>query len=283
MKLFDRQYRLEIGRAGAQGFEIGATSAWRPVATHVSFVVNKADTETPNTAKISLWNLGPEQLAALKTSDCTVALRAGYGAHMPLLFVGCVTYMEITADGADRKTTIEAVDGRAELRDGFVSLSYSGAVSTKKVLEDIAAAMGVAVAFSHNAAFADLPKFVFVGAARVALDKACSAGSLQWSIQNGILQISVRGCAMTREVYVLSPDSGLVGIPKQFVYGKSDKGAENQSGYEVEYLMNGAIGVGDYVRLESNEATGYHRVRAVEICGDNIEGDWLCAAKLVET
>jgi len=46
--------------------------------------------------------------------------------------------------------------------------------------------------------------------------------------------------------------------------------------------MNGAIGIGDFVRLESKAAKGYFRVKSVEMSGDNLEGDWKCGAKLIE-
>lgn len=84
MKNFDRQYRLAAGKAGSQGFEIGGDS--RPL--HISFSVEKADTDSANTAKVSLWNLSPAHKAELNKDDCVVALRAGYGSVMPLIFAG---------------------------------------------------------------------------------------------------------------------------------------------------------------------------------------------------
>ena len=61
MKNFDRQYRLAAGKAGSTGFEIG--SGKRPL--HVSFSVEKADTNSQNTAKVTIWNLSDEHLAEL--------------------------------------------------------------------------------------------------------------------------------------------------------------------------------------------------------------------------
>jgi hypothetical protein len=282
-KQFDRQYRLSAGPAGGAGFEVGATSPTSPTALHIHFIVDKCDSENPNRAKISLWNLNPEQLAILNMTDCVVVLRAGYGNHMPLIFVGCVSFVRTMLDGADRETTIEAVDGRMELRDGYVSLSYSGTINTKKILQDAAAGMGLTVSFSYNAQFADLPNgFSYIGPGHVALDKACASSGLQWSIQNGVLQVKMRRDTMTREVYVLSPDSGLIGIPKRIMLGKDNTGAEDQPGWEVEYLLNGAIGIGDFVRLESDTVTGYFRLRSIELSGDNLEGKWMCTSKLME-
>jgi hypothetical protein len=86
---------------------------------------------------------------------------------------------------------------------------------------------------------------------------------------------------MTREVYLLNPESGLLGIPKKITYSAEGDG-EEQSGYEVEYLLNGAIGIGDFIRLESMVVKGYFRIKTLELRGDNLEGDWICTAKLID-
>lgn len=283
MVQFDRQYRFAAGPAGGTGFEIGETAPDSPTALHISFTVEKADTETPNTSDISLWNLSPEHLAILNQKDCVVTLRAGYDKLMTLIFVGTVTFLSTELDGADRETSMELADGGIELRDTYVSMSYSGAINSKKIIEDIAVQMGVTVTFSYNATFYDFPNgFSVIGTGRVALDKACSSSGLTWQIQNGVLQVKNARDTMTREVYLLSPDSGLLGIPKKVTFGADSSGGEDQSGWEVEYLLNGAIGIGDYVRLESNTVKGYFRVYSIEMSGDNLEGDWLCTTRLLE-
>ena len=96
MENFDRQYRLSAGKAGSTGFEIG--SGKRPL--HVSFSVEKADTNSQNTAKVTIWNLNDEHLAELSKNDCVVVLHAGYGNTRPLIFTGVVTFATTKADGA---------------------------------------------------------------------------------------------------------------------------------------------------------------------------------------
>ena len=285
MRQFDRQYRFI-----APGLEIGAMSSGQPMATRVNFLVEKAETESPNSARISLWNLNPEQLAILNTPDCMIMLRAGYKDMMPLIFVGTVVFVSTRLDGADRETEIEAVDGRVCIRDTYVSLSYAGKINSKKIISDTAMEMGVVVSFSYNAQFYDFPYgFSFVGAARSILDKACASSGLQWHIQNGILQIKNRNDTMNRKAFVLSPDSGLLHIPKKIMLGPESNMVDSQGssdeerpGYEVEYFMNGAINVSDYVRLESEKVMGYFRLESVELRGDNIQGDWVCRATLIE-
>ena len=277
MKNFDRQYRLSAGKAGAKGFEIGADA--RPL--HINFSVEKADTDSANTAKVSIWNLNKAHIAELNKDDCVVVLRAGYGTVMPLIFTGVVTFAKTKADGSDEVTEVELVDNRVELRDTYVSVSYSGKVNCKTLIEDTAAQMGVTVSFSYNAKFADIPNgYSYVGPARNVLTKACDTSGLVWSINNGVLQIKKPGDTMSREVYELSAQTGLIGTPER-VQISGDDGSYSY-GWDVEYLMNAAINIDDYVYLNSKYVRGYFRVYSVVIEGDNMEGSWTCTARLLE-
>lgn len=277
MKNFDRQYRLSAGKAGAEGFEIGADA--RPL--HISFSVEKADTDSANTAKVSIWNLNKAHIAELNKDDCVVVLRAGYGTVMPLIFTGVVTFAKTKADGSDEVTEVELVDNRVELRDTYVSVSYSGNVNCKTLIEDTAAQMGVTASFSYNAKFADIPNgYSYVGPARNVLTKACDTSGLIWSINNGVLQIKKPGDTMSREVYELSAQTGLIGTPER-VQISGDDGSYSY-GWDVEYLMNAAINIDDYVYLNSKYVRGYFRVYSVVIEGDNMEGSWTCTARLLE-
>lgn len=280
---FDRQYRLAAGPAGGTGFEVGDTSKSQPVALHVNFSLQKSDLETQNTGRVTLWNLNPSQLAVLNEKDCVVSLKAGYGSKLALIFAGIVSYVSTTIDSADRKTEIEVIDNLVEIRDTYVSVSYNGTVNWKTIFDDVAAQMGVAVSYSYNAEFVDISNgFSFVGLARDIMTKGCKCCNLTWSLQNGVMQVKKPGDVMSREVYVLSPDTGLLGIPARVVITQDEATGKNTLGWDVEYFLNGAINIDDYVKLESETVIGYFRVYSLEISGDNVSGDWICKARLLE-
>ena len=65
-------------------------------------------------------------------------------------------------------------------------------------------------------------------------------------------------------------------------YGGNSEGEQLQTGWQVEYFLNGAVGVDDYVKLDSKLVSGYFRVLSIDMRGDNHQGDWLCTAKLIE-
>ena len=262
---FDRQYRLAAGPAGGAGFEVGETSKAQPVALHVNFSLQKSDLDTQSISGVTLWNLNPSQLAVLNEKDCVVSLKAGYGSKLALIFAGIVSYVSTTIDSADRKTEIEVIDNLVEIRDTYVSVSYNGTVNWKIIFDDVAAQMGVAVSYSYNAEFVDISNgFSFVGLARDIMTKGCKCCNLSWSIQNGVMQVKKPGDVMSREVYVLSPDTGLLGIPARVVITQDEATGKNTLGWDVEYFLNGAINIDDYVKLESETVTGYFRVYSLE-------------------
>lgn len=280
MQNFDRQYRMAAGKPGSTGFEIGDTT---PYTLHISFSIQKQELESSNTAKISVWNLNKSHLAELEEDGCYLTLKAGYGNTLPLILAGYVSFSRSKPDGANVLTEIEVVDGLVEIRDTWVSISYAGKVNSKKIIDDVATQMGITVSYSYNAEFSDIPNgFSFVGQAKNALTKACAVSGLEWSIQNGVLQVKKPGDVMSKEVYILSPETGLIGFPERVQISSSDADGANETGYDIEFLMNGAIGIGDYVKLESKAVQGYFRISTLEIDGDNLSGDWKCSARILE-
>ena len=267
MQNFDRQYRMTAGKPGSVGFEIGDTT---PYALHIAFSIQKQELESSNTAKVQVWNLNKSHLATLEEEGCFLTLKAGYGNTLPLILSGSVSYTRTQPDGADVMTEIEVVDGLAEIRDTWVSISYAGKVNTKKIIDDVAE-------------FADIPNgFSFVGQAKFALTKACAVSGLEWSIQNGILQVKKPGDVMSKEVYVLSAETGLLSIPQRVQVSSSDSDGTNEIGWDIEFLMNGAIGIGDYVQVQSKYLEGFFRISTLDIDGDNLSGDWKCKARVLE-
>lgn len=80
----------------------------------------------------------------------------------------------------------------------------------------------------------------------------------------------------------MNSETGLISIPKRITIGATSEKEGAQTGWEVTYLLNGAVGVNDVVKIQSAAANGYFRVHKVTIDGDNLEGDWVCTAQLLE-
>lgn len=280
---FLRRYTLKCGSMGQPGFEIGNVTNAKETALHISFSIEKSDAETANTAKVQIWNLSERNLKILEAKDCIVELKAGYGDNMALVLVGNVTSAITTSDNADRMTELEVVDGRVALRDTDVSVSLNGAVNCMDVYTFLAAQMGIPVIFAPDLTYRILPNgFSFVGAARNGLQKLAGCCGHSWSIQNQILQVTWPGRPVSVRGYLLNNDSGLIDVPKRITLAASSGSGEQTNGWEIRYFLNGAIGVNDIVMVESSVVSGYFRIQKVTMDGDNLEGDWICTAQVLE-
>jgi len=264
---------------GSTGFKIGDSEP----ALHVSFSIEKSNAETANTAKVQIWNLSNANLSILEGKDCIVELKAGYGNSMALILAGNITFAVTTQDGADRMTELEVVDGRVALRDTNVSISFNGAVDCKEVYQRFANQMGISVRFAKDLSFVRLPNgFSFVGKAAAGLKKLANCCGHSWSIQNQVLQITWPGRAISTQGYLLNSDTGLISSPKRITISTGGDNNDSITGWEIQYLLNGAIGVNDIVKIESRTANGYYLIHKLTIDGDNLEGDWLCTAQVLE-
>ena len=279
---FMRRYIMRCGKMGGRGFEIGNIHSAREDALHVSFSVEKSNAESPNTAKVQVWNLSDKNLKILDTKDCALELKAGYEDSMALILVGNITSVTTIPDNADRLTEIEVMDGRVELRDTNITVSLNGSVNCQDVYKYIAGQMGCSIVFAKDLSYKTLPNgFSYVGKAKNALQKIAGCCGHRWTIQNQVIQITWPGRAVNTRGYLLDSSSGLIGRPKRITISSGGDNNESQTGWEVQYLLNGAIGVNDIVKLQSDEISGFFLVHKVTIDGDNMEGDWLCTAQLL--
>lgn len=296
MRLFDRQVRVAIGEGGGAGFEIGAAGP-NGIPLHVKFSFEKADVENPNTGKVTVWNLNQEHLAELEKKDCVVVVKAGYADSISEAFAGTVTRASTTREGADCMTEIELSSCMVELRDTCVSISYEEGTKTDVIYQEIAAQMGLPISGSAGAMKQSTilaGGFSFVGGAKNLLNRLTRMDGINWTIQEGVIQLLKPGEPISTNCYELNAGSGLIGVPKRVNIsvgsGSSKGGSETadaggesaQLGWEVTYLMNLAIGVNSYIHITSKAVNGYFRVQKIAIDGDNYEGDWQCRATVLE-
>lgn len=299
MKQWKREYKLIAGMRGEEGFKIESAGAARPL--HISFDLEKSDTQSSNTGTIKISNLSNEHRSILEKENCYIELHAGYGGNMGLVFAGGVSTTEEELSNADRELTVNVVDGFT-YNDLPGWLSLNGTVTCSEVLNKLIEAMEIDSAVITDAAAKKLEEakydngYSYVGKLRAALQNVLRKAGVTFSIQNGILQVYVHGESVTPKAYSLSAESGLVSIPKKISISQtnSNTGSSSSSksssgttdkgipGYEVNFLLNPAIGVNDLISLKSKTISGYFRVHKITIKGDNYSGDWICTAQLVE-
>lgn len=283
MDNFHRTYTLKAGKIGETGFEIGNIDGVQADCLHISFSIEKSSSKSPNDAKIQIWNLSPENVDILDTKDCIIELMVGYDSVNAVAIVGAVSSAETTNDNADRMTELSVVDGMVALRDTIISVSINGVVDSKMVYQMIADKMGLPLILAEELTFCIIPNgFSFIGKGKDALQKIADANGHSWTIQNQIIHVTLPGRPIASQGFLLNSDSGLISIPKKISINVGTGTEKAVTGWEVEYLLNAAIGINDIVKVESKKVNGYFLVHKITIDGDNLEGDWKCTAQLLE-
>jgi len=101
------------------------------------------------------------------------------------------------------------------------------------------------------------------------MDRVCASYGLEWSVQDGALQILERGTAIDGKTVVkLTPETGLKGSPS----------VDSKGVLQFECLLNPLLKPGCVVVVESMFVRGGFRLTDVKHEGDTSGGDWKTTA-----
>ncbi len=245
----------------------------------LAFKVKKTYRPDPNVTDLKVYNLAPATRSALsKAAAPPVILVAGYAGAAQVIFSGRARTIDHVREGPDWVTHIQSGDGEQAFSQ-FGAASFGPGTGLPDIVEQLAAQAGIGA----KDAVAQLRRGDLVGGSRtflqgytaagrsvLDLDKVLKAAGIEWSIQDGVLQLVAPGKATQATAYVLSADSGLIGSP--------DHGAPGPLGeppmLKAKCLLNGGITPARAIRLESVSRAGFYRVETVEHVGDTHGQDW---------
>lgn len=272
--LFGRRCRVIVGRPQVDT-RVLAPDAVEVEGLRVQFKVTKTGTKEPNTAEVSVWNLSPETRAAVQMKGAKLIVVAGYTETFRQVFSGDVRTVDHVRDGAHWVTKFQAGDGERAFRHARVSEAFAPGVAALDVARRLAVLLGLdpgnltgevavtAVTFTQG--------YSARGKVSGELSRLLGALGLEWSIQDGRLQVLAPGEAVPGETAIeLSPSSGLIGSPE---HGSPD--ATGKPGVlKVKSLLQPDLRPGCRFSLVSDAATGGYRAGRVDHAGDTAGGEW---------
>lgn len=219
--IFDRRVRVTVDGFAMEGLRVG-------------FTIEKDLKPKPNTAEIIVYNLSRQTRERLHHRTIVpVVIEAGY-AHTGVmkLFAGELreAFSRPEKDGT-WATVLRAGDGDAALRDVRGTTSVRPGISIERVLGEQFEALGVGLGNAVQEIkkqFADKDSEISWRKAGEALGKGLSGGGsqaeqterlaksagLEYSIQDGQLQVLQKGQVLSTRATILSPESGLEGAPE---------------------------------------------------------------------
>ncbi|QKJ86689.1 hypothetical protein PMPD1_1739 [Paramixta manurensis] len=281
----------------------------------LNFSIQKTSSKTVNKCTLKVYNASPDTIKKMEIINNIVILKVGYEQDIGAvtLFTGTVCRSLTYVDGADTITEIDLRDSVIPLRDAKISVSYPPHYSALAVLKGVVSNFGLPVKMSLNVNDKQyISGFAYNGRARDAMDRVCDFLDLEWSAQDGELQIIRKGGVYAETAVVLSKDTGLIGYPRREAETMTEKsnaqtGIKYESnrvthnsinvedptakiknrqtldgaGYRVKSLLNPAIYPGAYVKLISNNIHGeFFRVEEAKYIGDTHGQEWNVEALL---
>ena len=254
-----------------------------------SFVIKKADSQTPNAAEIKIYNMSDETQNLIRKEFTSLIVQAGYESNYGVIFRGNIKQTKFGKEkGTDTYLYVYAGDGDAAYNFAVVNKTLnSGATYNDQVDAALSPmqAKDVSKGFIPTLKGSALPRGkVMFGVSRQYLQQAARSTDTTWSVQDGKMQFVPMTSYLPNEVVVLNSKSGLVGAPQ-----------ETNDGLSVRCLLNPLIKVGGRIQLNqadiekklgapqptntiavSTEDDGIYRVLVVEYIGDTRDTDWYC-------
>jgi hypothetical protein len=245
-----------------------------------TFECEKTSESTPNKALVSIYNIAPDTKALLKEKGCLVTLSAGYGniftedtATAQLLFKGSVLESDTVKQSTDYVTRIKIGDGSVEYQNATINQSFAEGASGQGVMSQIVSAMGLGSGEQQGVDGISFPgSLVLSGNARDAMDDVTDKNDLEWSIQDGNVQVLPENSANSLDAIKLSSDTGLIGSPQKKGINSAKKGPT--SGIQFVSLLQPGLTPGRRVVIESRDVNGVFVVRKVKHNGDTKSGPW---------
>lgn len=263
--LFGRAYKLVVGTLDVSQLAC-------------QFSVKKSlKPNEPNTCDLRIFNLNEDSRLYLGMlgPKIPVLLEAGYVDPIGTsqVYLGEVrAALPSVVQGPDILTELTTGDGEQEIARARINVVFARGTPPNIALQQIVTALGVgsgnidhAVALLQSKGVANLLNGVAIsGKAAYHLNNICKSANLEWSIQNGALQIIDKGKALNQTAIKLDPSSGLIGSPT----------CDNNGVANVSALMIPGLLPGRAVNLQAKNLQGNFRIFSVEYEGDTHGDPW---------
>ena len=265
-QLFNRQWALTIG-----------DRQWTDL--RVVFEINRNLTKHPDPAQITIYNLARETRSGFAGGQ-QVRLVAGYGEAAGLIYAGTLSQITPNRDGPDYAVSLTCRDGDAAYR-ATVRQSYVSGAPLSVVVGNLVSAMGLTLgagAAQQLAGKSTRGAVAHVGYAADKLQQSLLPFGLQYTLNDGTVQIIPTDGTTAEEAILLSPDTGLVGSPEPMTDKKPAAGA-NVKRLRLTSLLQPGFMPGRRVALQGVQYAGVYRVDRLIHKGDSHGQDWYSVAE----
>jgi hypothetical protein len=278
--LFDRKVQITLAKPVSGSFTRMEPNAIVVTDLRMSFKIEKKLQKNPNTAQITLWNLAPQTRALVEKKPLHIRLDAGYGETVHRLWVGDMTFSSSRYDNVDWITVIEVANGERAFNHARVNRSFKKAqggagTNCMDVVHEVAKSMEMPVTIPADIKTelqdAELKHALTIrGPSRKSLDRILKPKGLEWSMQDGQIQILRPEQIRNDQAHLINQSTGMIGTPE---YNAPKKPGE-KAVLKLKMLLYAGLVPGQKIKVESETITGVFRLEAVTHTGDTITNEF---------
>ncbi|AOY96845.1 hypothetical protein BKK79_36125 [Cupriavidus sp. USMAA2-4] len=238
-----RKASLIIGEDGGKAIDLSSL--------RFQFDIRRGDMQTPNSARIRVYNVAPETANRVRDEFTRVVVQAGYEGNYGIVFDGTLIQARYGRENVtDSCLHLTCADGDRPYNFSVVSATLAAGSTTDDHVNVCLRSMenyGVGTGYIAPAVGKPLPRGkVMFGMAKDFLRLAAKTTSSVWSIQDGKLNMYPETAYIPGAIPKITPSSGLVGFPEQ-----------TRNGVSFRMLLNPSIKIGQIIELDNSTIQQY--------------------------
>jgi len=290
---FGRGWKVVIGSSG---------NALEITDLRISFEVVKTRFSNAHTCKLSIYNLSETKRNEIKNgfteefSDAddpatkytynSIALYAGYGENVPLLFKGDITNINNIRIGVDWITEVYAADGIKALQTSKINKSFVKGSSPESLFKELVNSMpgiaqgsldGILECIKKKRSI--LKSIIMSGSVRKFLDELAENCLFDYQVNDGVLDTQPRSVQTIVIDYTINQAHGMIGSPTI-----TEVGAIVTTLLRPDFKVNkffkidaiaANINIGNqFFRKITRDARGTYRIEKITHKGDSHTDEW---------
>ncbi|AZG13856.1 phage protein [Cupriavidus pauculus] len=240
---YGRKVSLIIGRDGGAARELADL--------RVVFKVQRGDLQTPNSARIRVYNASETTKQLIESEFTRVVLQGGYQGNFGIIFDGNIKQVRRGRESqTDTYLDITAADGDSAYNFAVVNTTLAAGSTPAEHVAAACTAMnpyGVTQGYVPDLQANPLPRGkVMFGMARDFMRSVAKTTQTVWSIQDGKAILVPETSYMPGDIPVITADTGMVGLPEQ-----------TQNGITVKMLLNPSVKIGRLIQIDNASVQRY--------------------------
>lgn len=240
---FGRKVSLIIGQDSGDAIDLSEL--------RFRFNVRRGDLQTPNSARIRVYNVSKQTAQRIEREFSRLVLQAGYPGNYGIIFDGTVKQVRRGRESqTDTYLDITAADGDSAYNFAVVNTTLAAGSTPADHVAAACTAMnpyGVSQGYLPDLPKNPLPRGkVMFGMAREFMRWTARTCQTVWSIQDGKVIMVPETSYMPGEIPVITSETGMVGLPEQ-----------TQNGITIKMLLNPSVKIGRLIWIDNASVQRY--------------------------